>query len=71
MHGAARLPAKYDHESTIRQPARFALALGAMFADQTGPQGKRDHFTHNDEIRSFHDSQFVLHGPVWYTDDVL
>ncbi len=67
----ASLPAKYDHESTIRQSAKFALALGAMFADQTGPQGKQGHFTHNDEIRSFHDSQFVLHGPVWYTDDVL
>ena len=67
----ASLPAKYDHESTIRQPARFALALGAMFADQTGPQAKQGHITHAGGIRSFHDSQLVLHGPVWYTDDVL
>ena len=67
----ASLPAKYDHESTIRQPARFALALGAMFADQAGPQGQQGHFTHAGGIRSFHDSQLVLHGPVWYTDDVL
>lgn len=67
----ASLPDKYDHESVIRQPARFALALGAMIADQEGPQGKKGHFTHADDIRSFHDSQMVYHGPVWYTDDVL
>lgn len=36
------LPDSYDHESTIRQPRKFALALGEMFADQRGPQGKRD-----------------------------
>ena len=67
----AKLPDSYDHESVIRQPRKFALALGAMFADQRGPQGKQGHFTHVGEIRSLHDSQLVLHGPVWYTDDVL
>ena len=67
----ANLPDRYDHESVIRQPSKFALALGAMLTDQRGPQGKRGHFTHAGGIRSFHDSQFVLHGPVWYTDDVL
>ena len=65
------LPDSYDHESVIRQPSKFALALGAMFADQVGPQGKQGHFTHDGEIRSFHDSQLVYHGPVWYTNDVL
>ena len=67
----AKLPDTYDHESVIRQPGKFALALGAMFSDQRGPQGKQGHFTHAGGIRSFHDSQIVLHGPVWYTDDVL
>lgn len=67
----ASLPDKYDHESVIRQPARFAFALGEMFVEQKGPQEKRGHFTHNRGIRSFHNSQMVYHGPVWYTDDVL
>ena len=67
----ASLPDKYDHMSLIRQPSRFALALGVMFADQVGPQGKGGHFTQADGIRSFHDSQMVFHGPIWYTDDVL
>ena len=65
------LPQKYDHDSPIRQPRKFALALGAMFADQSGPQGKGADFIHPVGIQSLHDSQFVVHGPVWYTDDVL
>ena len=67
----ASLPRKYNHESMIRQPAKFAMALGAMFADQTGLQERQGHFTHNNGIRSFHRSQLIHHGPVWYTDDVL
>lgn len=67
----ASFPDKYDHESAIRQPRKFAFALGAMFADQSGPQGKRMDFTHPVGIQSFHDTQLVVHGPVWYTDDVL
>ena len=67
----ASLPDKYDHESAIRQPRKFALALGAVFADQLGPQSKRGDFIHPVGIQSFHDAQFVVHGPVWYTDDVL
>lgn len=65
------LPTDYDHGSMIRQPCKFALALGEMFADQHGPKGKRADFKHAGGIRSLHDSQMVLHGPVWYTDDVL
>ena len=67
----ATLPEKYDHQSIIRQPGKFALALAAMFVDQTGPQGRHGHFTHNSGIRSYHRGQSILHGPVWYTDDVL
>ena len=67
----AELGPNYNHDSVIRQPGKFALALGEMFAHQRGPQGKRGHFTHAGELRSFHDSQLVMHGPVWYTDDVL
>ena len=67
----ASLPDKYDHESAIRQPRKFALALGAVFADQSGPQSKRADFIHPVGIQSLHDAQFVVHGPVWYTDDVL
>ena len=65
------LPLKYDHESVIRQPRNFALALASMFADQIGAQGQRGHFMHAGGVKSFHSSQNVFHGPVWYTDDVL
>ena len=67
----ATLPPKYDHESTIRQPRRFALALGEMFTDQHGAEGQHGHFSHGNGIRSLHAGQFVFHGPVWYTDDVV
>ena len=67
----ANLPDRYDHESVIRQPGKFVLALGAMLTDQRGPQGKRGHLTHAGGLQSFHNTQLVLHGPVWYTDDVL
>ena len=64
------LPATYDHESVIRQPIKLAQALGAMFADQVGPHAKGGRFTHNNSIESLHESQIVMHGPVWYTDGV-
>ena len=64
------LPKKYDHESVIRQPAKFAQALGLMFTDQIEDEKKRGHFSHSSSIRSSHESQPVFHGPVWYTDDV-
>ena len=64
------LPATYDHESVIRQPIKLAQALGAMFVDQVGPQAKGGHFTHHNSIKSLHESQMVMHGPVWYTVDV-
>ena len=37
----ASLPDAYDHESVIRQPSRFALALASAFADQHGPRARR------------------------------
>ena len=64
-------PAKYDHESIIRQPSKFAQALGAMLVDQVGPQGQSGTFSHGNSIKSIHDSQLIIHGPVWYTEDVL
>ena len=65
------LPESYDHETVIRQPAKFAQALGLMLADQIGPQGKDATLTHSDAMKSVHNSQMVFHGPVLYTDDVL
>ena len=66
-----KLSHEYDHESVIRQPAKFAFALGEIFANQQGPQGQRGDSNHPGGIKSFHNVQLVMHGPVWYTDDVL
>ena len=65
------LPCNYDHESVIRQPTKFAQALGLMLADQIGPQGNEGNLSHSSSIESLHDTQYVFHGPVWYTDDVF
>ena len=70
MAQRSKLPHRYDHETIIRQPGKFALALGEMYADQKGPQPKQGHFTHAGGIRSLHCNQLVLHGPIWYTDDI-
>lgn len=67
------LSESYDHESVIRQPIRFAFALASAFADQHGPQGQTADFKHGfygGAIQSFHPCQMIMHGPVWYTDDV-
>ncbi len=67
------LPESYDHESVIRQPVRFAFALASAFADQHGAQGQIadfDHAFYGGAIKSFHSCQMIMHGPVWYTDDV-
>ena len=69
----AHLSESYDHESVIRQPIRFAFALASAFADQHGAQGKIadfDHAFYGGAIKSFHSCQMIMHGPVWYTDDV-
>ena len=67
------LSESYDHESVIRQPIRFAFALASAFADQHGAQGQIgdfDHAFYGGAVRSFHSTQMIMHGPVWYTDDV-
>ena len=67
------LSKSYDHESVIRQPIRFAFALASAFADQYGAQGQITNFDHafyGGAVRSFHSCQMIMHGPVWYTDDV-
>ena len=65
------LPESYNQETIIRQPTKFAQALGLMVADQIGPQGQKTTLTHGDKARSVHDGQMIFHGPVMYTDDVL
>ena len=43
-----------------------------MFADQRGPEGKQGSLHARQEgFNRSTTSQLVLHGPVWYTDDVL
>ena len=64
---------KYDHVSWIRRPRGFAQALGAMVAEQLGPQLGETQLTHklNDghELVSNHRCQWIIHGPVVYVDD--
>ena len=62
---------KYNHESMIRQPTKLAQALGLMMADQVGTQGRKGNLSHSSSIKSLHDTQYVFHGPVYYTDDVF
>jgi len=69
----ASLPDSYRHESVIRQPIRFALALASAFADQHGPESRDVDFNHaapGSAVQSVHAGQTIIHGPVWYTDDV-
>ena len=70
----ATLPADRTHVSTIGQPAKFAQALARMVADQLGPQGKSGSIKQTtkgyESERVEHQSQWVVHGPVVYTDDV-
>ena len=69
------LPRKYDHVSTIGQPAKFAQALARMVSEQIGPQGKIGWFKQTTDgaeaERTEHKVQWVIHGPVVYTDQVF
>ncbi len=62
----------YDHVSEIGQPAKFAQALARMVAEQIGPQGKDSLITGTSDgsvgARTKHKTQWVIHGPVVYTD---
>ena len=70
----ATLPEEYDHVSEIGQPAKFAQALARMVAEQIGPQGKdgwiKDTTEGVEGTRTKHRLQWVMHGPVVYTDRV-
>ena len=65
---------RYDHVSEIGQPAKFAQALAHMVAEQLGPHGKNGWYSSKignaETERKNHLSQWVLHGPVVYTDSV-
>ena len=65
---------RYDHVSEIGQPAKFAQALAHMVAEQLGPHGKNGSYSSKignaETERKNHLSQWVLHGPVVYTDSV-
>ena len=68
------LPGHYDHVSEIGQPAKFAQALAHMTAEQLGPHGKKGQYSSkvgNAESEwTNYPTQWVLHGPVVYTDSV-
>ena len=70
----ATLPKEYDHVSEIGQPAKFAEALGRMVTEQMGPQGKDGWLKQTtkgaETERTEHRLQWVIHGPVVYTDQV-
>ena len=68
----ATLDEDYDHVSEIGQPAKFAQALARMVAEQIGPRGKDAWLTGTSDgaagARTKHRQQWVIHGPVVYTD---
>ena len=68
----ATLDEDYDHVSEIGQPAKFAQALARMVTEQIGPKGKDAWLTgttHGEAgARTKHRHQWVVHGPVVYTD---
>ena len=62
----------YDHVSEIGQPAKFAQALARMVTEQIEPQGEDASLTGTSDgaagARTKHKHQWVIHGPVVYTD---
>ena len=68
----ATLDKDYDHVSEIGQPAKFAQALARMVTEQIGPKGKDAWLTGTSEgvagARTKHRYQWVIQGPVVYTD---
>ena len=66
------LPAGYDAVSPIRRLRAFARALGAMVAEQVGPQGRTlmlRSAVDGQVFRTAHRSQTVYHGAVVYSED--
>ena len=68
----ASLDEDYDHVSEIGQPAKFAQALARMVTEQIGPRGKDAWLSGTSDgaagARTKHRHQWVIHGPVVYTD---
>ncbi len=68
----ATLDEDYDHVSDIGQPAKFAQALAKMVVEQVGSCGEEAwvHGTSDGPTgaRTRHKHQWVVHGPVVYTD---
>ena len=68
----ASLDEDYDHVSEIGQPAKFAQALARMVTEQIGPRGEDAWLTGTSDgaagARTKHRHQWVIHGPVVYTD---
>ena len=68
----ATLDEDYDHVSKIGQPAKFAQALARMVTEQIGPKGKDAWLTGTSDgaagARTKHKHQWIIHGPVVYTD---
>ena len=68
----ASLDGDYDHVSEIGQPAKFGQALARMVTEQIGPRGKDAWLTGTSDgaagARTKHKHQWVIHGPVVYTD---
>lgn len=66
------LPAGYNPVSPIRRSRAFARVLGAMVAEQVGPQGRTlmlRSAVDGQVFRTAHRSQTVYHGAVVYADD--
>ena len=68
----ASLDDDYNHVSEIGQPSKFAQALARMVTEQIGAQGKDGWLTGTSDgaagARTKHKHQWVIHGPVVYTD---
>ena len=70
----ATLPDDYDHVSEIGQPAKFAVALARMVTEQIAAHGSdarlRITADGGQVAETRHRFQWVVHGPVVYTDRV-
>lgn len=67
----ATLDDDYNHVSEIGQPAKFAQALARMVAEQIGPHGKGEQVNGKLGTKTDLKFQWVIHGPVVYTDSLL
>ena len=65
---------EYDHITTIRQPRKFAQALGLMVLDQLGHQDISAEYTYKNQegcrVQIGGKGLMIWHGPVYYVEDV-